>query len=953
MSENPSAEPSEGPPQKESHGNLLGGRDAGAKPLTPQQLREQRLARLGGSGSPVHKQQMKKPPPSSPKNVSRTKNSIPEDKIMKSQSQSVPNEPSPSTKTPSKPRTTKTPPAAPPSSPIQNATPVAVNDDNSKETNAPTRKNTPNETTNEKTSDLNDQGYLAGQEAKDLEAEEDQDSEDEDLQAAIALSMEPSPTASAQVSDSLGLEPLPLSECFREGESYSNEIGSDLLATAAMVVATNPELAATPPSTAPSTPMQVEVEDEDEDPFDNDVMMQEEIASPASVPISPSRIPRSDPQHFSGRVRTWYRTATPFNVLDFHDCMWDKGVTTENDQKRWLAQGITFKAEHDDPNTFSTRTAAGTLTAADERTDTSSMLAAIISGPGVWCLTQEHGGPCGVLASIQAELLVILLFGPRTVHPLSMISIDFPTSLSTEFTRAAPDMSRSKMRQALALSMGIILARASLVASAALEDDTNTESASNDNIENNENDNDPIFVARPEPTVTLILPKNELWDTTSCLEWRHLEPWNSNNGGGGLSEHLLEYQISLNKNPSTGDDGDAKRQKHICDIDIDHSCRELAHATAQFLLETNSLNWFQRPGGVLLMVMSVAASRGIPKLQGDMDILTSKLTTNYGYCSQELINLVLTGQAVSNVFDHTLRPSGELVCRGIQSQPAIGYLTQLEAKRFVEVGAFYKTPRFPVWVIGSVSHFTVMFGDGSALTESASDVLLEKVRRAFKRMDGGAEENGFIKAAQLGEFLKSVDLKRITEHEVQMLAAYMDRFGGIILWEDLWKRTSRLLTGASIESILDGTDEANNDNVNINDAVISSVDANEAPAAAAAEDTPLSDEELARKLHAEWNADTSLANTTSNSTGTRSRIAQKEKFGRTFQLYHYNGLHGGNFKAFRVTRLSADEAIGASISLGGSGHTTHRFGEDLDSVLRTKWPGCKINWLGGSAPSIN
>lgn len=263
----------------------------------------------------------------------------------------------------------------------------------------------------------------------------------------------------------------------------------------------------------------------------------------------------------------------------------------------------------------------------------------------VWCLTQQHGGPCGVLASIQAKLLSILLFGPRTVHPLSMISIDFPDDLSTEFTTAAPDMSRQKMRQVLALSMGMILARSSLMPSATLQDDNITEI---DGKNNDVNDNLAALMPRPEPIVRLILPKNELWNTTTCLEWQHLEPWDCSDGGGGVSEHLLTYTISLNKHPSGVDGNDVKRQR-VASIgrsdDIDYTCKELAHATAQFLLETNSLNWFQRPGGVLLMVMSIAASRGIPKTQGDMDDLTAKLTTNFGHCSQELINLLLTGQA--------------------------------------------------------------------------------------------------------------------------------------------------------------------------------------------------------------------------------------------------------------------------------------------------------------------
>jgi len=282
--------------------------------------------------------------------------------------------------------------------------------------------------------------------------------------------------------------------------------------------------------------------------------------------------------------------------------------------------------------------------------------------------------------------------------------------------------------------------------------------------------------------------------------------------------------------------------------------------------------------------------------------------------------------------------------------------------RYLEVGGFYKSPRFPVWVIGSTSHFSVMFGDSNALKESASDALLEKVRRAFKRMEGGAEENGFIQTSQLGDFLKSLNLNTISDHEVQTLAAFMDRYGaGIILWEDLWKRTSRLLTGASLESILDGTDEANGGATN----------GSKTPPASNTSDVPLSDEELARKLQAEWNDedqvlpgpsavtvfDSGATGPAASSTETNQSSTPTETFGRTFQLYHYNGLRGGNFKAFRVTRLSADEAIGASISLGGSNQASLNVGGfgggDLDAVLRTKWPSCKIDWLNGSPPSID
>ena len=123
----------------------------------------------------------------------------------------------------------------------------------------------------------------------------------------------------------------------------------------------------------------MEIEDQD-----NDVIMSNNDRKPpaidtTTVPTSPSRILRNDPRHFSGRVRTWYESAASCNVLDFHHCMWDAVVTTENDQKRWLAQGIQFKEEYD--HNTSTRTKTG-MTATNATTDTSSLLTTIISGPG-------------------------------------------------------------------------------------------------------------------------------------------------------------------------------------------------------------------------------------------------------------------------------------------------------------------------------------------------------------------------------------------------------------------------------------------------------------------------------------------------------------------------------------------------------------------------------------------
>jgi Domain of unknown function (DUF4205) len=302
-----------------------------------------------------------------------------------------------------------------------------------------------------------------------------------------------------------------------------------------------------------------------------------------------------------------------------------------------------------------------------------------------------------------------------------------------------------------------------------------------------------------------------------------------------------------------------------------------------------------------------------------------------------------------------LSVQGALLCRGIQSRPAVGYLTQLEALRYLEVGGYYKSPRFPIWVCGSTSHFTVLCGHPIALHESSSEVMLERVRRAFKRQPG-AEENGFIQVSQLGDLLKSLKLPDTvvsTDAQTQTLAASMEVHGaGIILWEDLWKRTSRLLSGASLESVL------------VQPSDVAGPATVAAAAAATSSNEMMTDEELARKLQDEWNDndtrnnnDDVIEETTQATTTTTTTTATDTR--TVIQMYHFNGLRGGRFTKFTIKKdVSDDEAVGASVALqthqhhgafgGGSG--------SLTEVLRTKWPTATVtydNSNSNSPPSID
>jgi len=628
------------------------------------------------------------------------------------------------------------------------------------------------------------------------------------------------------------------------------------------------------------------------------------------------------------------------------------------------------------------------------------------------------------MAAVQAELLRILLFGSQGSNSL----LSYPTVLLSDDEKKQESSSvytLQPLRQGLAMAIAIIVARAALMPDASNGDE-------------------------PDEDAKIVLPATIRQDTTGVV-WKDLEPWSSTETSGVKSDQFVVHTLTA---ATTVEDTAAKRQRTTNNGSRSSSpvppqrqdrILSLAHTISSFLQEPNVLECFQKPGGVVLLVMSLVASRGGRTISQDMDDDTCKLTSQFGHCSQELINLLLTGQAVSNVFDNTMTPSGSLTCRGIQQRPAVGYLTQLESLRYCEVGGYYKNPRFPIWVVGSTSHFTVLFGDSTCLKESKSDALLEKCRRAFKEVDG--VENGFISRIDLPKVYQILELNVGSEHALQTLAASLEVSGAdIILWDDFWKATSRLMTGATIEAVLQGADDNDlppllyiteggedpppaaaaaaagppkpetdeemaqrlaqewggapslerAEDWDIPASVARAPPAAVAAAAVAADNVPLSDEDYARKLQAQFDSEASGSASVSavagddNATqqavaddlttatieedekmpdvthdvvdltggGPTATAASKtpdfEKFGDTFSLYHYNGLRRGTLTPFRVTRLTAEEAVGASIALGASGSAGGAAtGGDLEDVVRTKWPSCMMNWLGKAPPYID
>lgn len=131
------------------------------------------------------------------------------------------------------------------------------------------------------------------------------------------------------------------------------------------------------------------------------------------------------------------------------------------------------------------------------------------------------------------------------------------------------------------------------------------------------------------------------------------------------------------------------------------------------VLEKHVRQFESGPFGCILLTISAILSRTIGTIQSDMDVPTSTLIGAHGYCTQELVNLLLCGRAVSNVFDDEMKlDSGNgnfTLLKGIKARCNIGLLSLFEHYNICKVGSHLKSPTFPIWVVCSESHFSVLF----------------------------------------------------------------------------------------------------------------------------------------------------------------------------------------------------------------------------------------------------
>lgn len=339
-----------------------------------------------------------------------------------------------------------------------------------------------------------------------------------------------------------------------------------------------------------------------------------------------------------------------------------------------------------------------------------------------WGLRQRQGGPCGIFAPVQAFIVKHLLFSGASgegVEPdIATRRKDHPLAIAGTDEDGARDST-------LAYALATVLFHATPKSSYFVCEVT------------------PLIVAQATPAAAL----ETMADAASSAAAVAL-------GLGGV-------KVS------------GRRVARVSD--------------AQQLLEEGVDTWLAGPCGVLSFVCSVLLSRTLDAVREDMDDPCNPLIGRFGHCSQELVNLMLLGEATSNVFDGTRwlgdDPSSGFLVKGVDSDrigvPPVGFLSELEPMRYLCVGTLYKHPEYPIWVLGSPTHYTLIFSARRSDSQLSDEAQLEqRAKKVF--VDNAFDEGGLAMASNLCKMLEALGIGQDRLSQAQNDLVRED----IILWED-------------------------------------------------------------------------------------------------------------------------------------------------------------------------
>lgn len=341
-------------------------------------------------------------------------------------------------------------------------------------------------------------------------------------------------------------------------------------------------------------------------------------------------------------------------------------------------------------------------------------------------LVQHEGGPCGVLAAIQAFVLKYLLFFPQ------------------ELVKGVPHTSTISVSKRL--------------------------QETQDSMSN-------IFGSLTEETKSRALVRSMCEILFLC---------GSNNSATIASLRIFNRQIE-GKDEGSKDEIVARSLDGFS-IESGSDLQKVLTVSTFTSLESamqrleEMIPIFRSRLGALLFLLSALLSRGLETVQADRDDPSQPLVTApFGHASQEIVNLLLSGMAVANVFDGKMDLGGGMFVKGILTPVEVGFLTLLESLNFCKVGQSLKSPKWPIWVVGSESHYTVLFAlDPRVQDENEFEGRETTIRRAFDAQDqsGGG---GFISVEGFHQVLKDAKVNLPTETVNRLCGS------GFIVWSEFWQ----------------------------------------------------------------------------------------------------------------------------------------------------------------------
>eukprot|EP00899_Mesostigma_viride_P010424 jgi/Mesvir1/19383/Mv10420-RA.1 len=396
---------------------------------------------------------------------------------------------------------------------------------------------------------------------------------------------------------------------------------------------------------------------------------QTEIAGSHAPTAAPAALPRNEAERLSSTTAT---------VL--WDIVFGRTPPAPSVVSQWTSQGFRFSSD--------ARTSFG--------------------------LVQRQGGPCGVLAPIQAFVLKYLLFHSLASSPSELV----PFSPSTTGCLRIPTVSHEQQSAALVEAVAEVL-------------------------------------------------------------WRC--------GGGSRATVATLSEDGLER--AARDDGLADAGELLRAGDLPRLIRVQEAMSLPQLRHTlrGMLDVLGGGMGALLVLFSALLSRGLDMAETDRDDPGLPLVTPpFGHASQEIVNLLLCGKAVAHVFDGTMDMGSGLQLKGISGDIEVGFLTQLEFLHYCKVGDLLKNPKYPIWVVGSESHYSVLFGLSNAVQDdSKEDMRMKEVRAAFNACDMSGTGGGFISSASLDDILAKVCVQ-LADDELATL-----RRDEVVTWQDFWEVVRR------------------------------------------------------------------------------------------------------------------------------------------------------------------